>query len=497
MGCYPLSSFIHDISLDIDISGAPVTVSYPEGVFFAFSGKGSNAYISSYSTYYTIIVGALNTDGTLKWISRFPSSFQAEGDCYSPSLALGNIGDLYISFVTNAAIPGYANAVTYTPSPNSLPPYGTADVVLARINTVPTLSEEQISVAWAIQGAGLNGPSNQTVPCVAVDSLYGWVYIAYQSSGNIVPFVAIGKTNIILACFNVVTHARVWITGSQPSTGQLDLINCEEYNKNPSIVSDNAGSVYLAYEVTAKTPNGAPVSFKQIEVVKFSTVNLGEPLNPFYVGQYQWTLSATDTTLFVSQGVSEGPQLSYWNNVIYLSFLTTGTIVGGTKSASGHDIVMAALSTDRTLKWAVQGVTNSGPQMYYDVYSVRSCCDEMGNPHIAAVVKKVGSRDSVFVWKLNASSGVSLLSYTAPNEQAVYTLYGFALTDGKNAVLPSKSYEFTTVTISALKGMFYLGYITQHPVRPDENRGVPKQYGGISGFKLAMYAENMSAYKYL
>lgn len=466
MGLYPISYFNFDITVDIDISGSPAVLSSANGILFAFSGKGANAYVTASTQYYNMIVGQLNLDGTLRWMRVFPE-LQATSDCYSPSLAVGTTNDAYLAFTTNGAIPGYVNGSMFQPSPDSAPPYGDADVVLSRIDL------QNLSVSWAVQGAALNGPNNQTVPQVAVDTNYGWVYIVYQSSGNRFPYVVTGKSNILLACFNQV-GSLVWITGAQPQTNQVDNLNCAGYNKNPSIVTDNNGSVYIAYEVTAQTPNGAPVENQQIELVKYSTVNLNTPLNPLYVGRFQWTLSST-INLFTKQGQSSMPKLSYCNTVLLLSFLTTGVISCATHSSSGNDIVVAAIRTNQTLLWAIQGLTNTPPQTYYDVYAVSSCLDETGSPYVVAVVKKFGSRDSVFVWKLNQANGTSVLSCI--QNQGLYTVYGFALTDGKNAVMPSIPYNFTTISITAIQEKFFLGYATNTP---------PKS-SGVSGFSLTNY----------
>jgi hypothetical protein len=477
MAAFPIPNFNKDFSLSIDISGSPVLAQSPNGTYFAFSGKGRNLAlnIASYITYYSIFVGFVNKDGTLGWIQQM---IEIYGDCYSPSIVLGNSNDLYLAFVTNGAVTGFANGITYPPAPGALPPYGTEDVVLSRINTVSR------SVSWVIQGAGINGPNNETVPQLALDTTYGWIYLAYQSSGNISSYRAVGKTNIILSCFNTIVSTppglSIWTSGSQG-----DYINCTDYNKNPSIVTDNAGSVYLAYEVTAKTPNGAPVQQQQIEVVKFTTTNISDPSNPFYVGQYQWTLSTSGANLFVTNGLSSQPHLSYWNTTLYLSFVTSGTIAESTKSSSSNDVVVAAFRTNGVLLWAVQGLTNCCPQKYYDVYSVNSCVDEYGTPYIVAVVRKFGSRDSVLVWKLNQTNGVAAW------------VYGFALTDGKNAVWKSVSYEFTTVSIAAAQNIFYLGYTTLDPFSQTTANGQPLHYVGVSGFSQRNYADTMSAYNYI
>jgi hypothetical protein len=479
MAAFPIPNFNNDFSFSIDISGSPALTPTLGGTYFAFSGKGQNSELnlSSYLTYYSIFVGFLNKDGSLGWIQQ---SVQASGDCYSPSLALGNNNDLYLAFVTTGAIQSYTNGSSFPPAPGALPPYGNADIVLSRINTVTK------TVVWAIQGAGLNGPSNETVPKIAVDTTYGWVYLAYQSSGNIAPFNTIGKTNIILSCFNTIVSTppglSIWTTGAY--NGRVDSINCTGYNKNPSITTDNAGSVYLAYEVTAQAPNGAPVQQQQIEVVKFSSVNINTPTNPYYIGQYQWTLSTKGVTLFASNGMSSQPNISYFNTTLFISFLTSGIVPGATQSIS-NDVVIAAVRTNGTLSWVMQGLTNCCPQKYYDVYSVSSCIDEHGKPYVVAVVRKFGSRDSVLVWKLNPENG-----------SAIWT-YGFALTDGKNAVWPSKSYEFTTLSIVANNNIFYLGYTTLDPLPNTQPAGAPAHYVGISGFSQRNYADTMTAYSYI
>jgi len=481
MAAFPIPNFIKDFSLNIDISGSPALTTNQDGTYFAFSGKGNNIVlnVSSYLTYYSIFVGLVKKDGSLGWIQQM---IQASGDCYSPSLAIGNSNDLYLAFVTNGSVPGFANGITYPPAPGATPPYGTADVVLSRINTALQ------TVSWVIQGAGINGPSNETVPQIAVDTTYGWVYLAYQSSGNINPYYAVGKTNIILSCFNMIESTppglAVWTSGLQPGI-QLDYINCSEYNKNPSIVTDNAGNVYLAYEITAQTPNGAPVQQQQIEVVKFTTKNISDPTNPVYVGQYQWTLSTNGTNLFVTNGLSSQPHLSFCNTTLYLSFLTSGTIPGASKTSSSNDVVVASFRTNGVLRWVIQGLTNCCPQKYYDVYSVNSCTDENGTPYIVAVVRKFGSRDSVLVWKINQLTG------------AASWVYGFALTDGKNAIWPSVSYEFTTLSISAFQNIFYLGYTTLDPLTNTTASDNPLHYVGVSGFSQRIYADNMTAYNYI
>jgi len=495
MSSYPLSLFNRDLSLSIDISGSPALVSFPGGVYFAFSGKGTNTtlQVSSYLSYYSIFIGALNTNGSIAWIQNF-GPLQTAADCYSPHIAIGNANDLYVTYVTNGSIAGYHPGSYFSPSPGSLPPYGNADVVLARINTVNK------TVVWAVQGAGLNGPSNETVPQVAVDITYGWVYLAYQSSGNINPYTATGKTNIIVSCFNSISPSppgtAVWTSGYQSGV-QNDEINCTDYNKNPTIVTDNAGSVYVAYEVTTKAPNGAPVQGQQIELVKFTTTNINTPLNPLYVGRYQWTLSTSGTNIFVSNGKSYQPNLSCLNSTLYLSFLTSGAIPGGNHSPSGNDVVVAAIRTNGNLLWATQGLTNTCPQKYYDVYAVSSTIDELCAPYIVAVVKKFGSRDSVLVWRLNPENGKPTWTYTIPTGASTYLAYGFALTGGKNAVWPSKSYEFTTLSIAAYKGMFYLGYTTLDPIPNSATTITPNHYVGISGLSPRVYAENLSAYNYI
>ena len=481
MAAFPIPNFIKDISLSIDISGSTAFAPSSVGTYFAFSGKGRNFTlgISSYITYYSIFVGLINKDGTLAWIRQ---TVEIYGDSYSPSLVLGSSNDLYLAFVTTGAVPPFPNGNTFPPAPGALPPYGNADVVLARINTVSK------TVSWVIQGAGINGPSNETVPQLAIDTTYGWVYLAYQSSGNISPYEAVGKTNIILSCFNTILSTppglSIWTTGRQGGI-QTDYINCTDYNKNPSIVTDNAGSVYLAYEVTAQTPNGAPVQQQQIEVVKFTTTNINTSDEPVYVGQYKWTLSTIGTNLYVTNGLSSQPNLSYWNTNLYLSFLTSGTISGANKSSSSNDVVVAAFRTNGNLRWAVQGLTNCCPQKYYDVYSVSSCADENGIPYIVAVVRKFGSRDSVLVWKLNQANGVAVW------------VYGFALTDGKNAVWPSVSYEFTTLSIAARQNIFYLGYTTLDPLSISTADGKPLHYVGFSGFSQRIYADTLTAYNYM
>jgi len=478
MASYPIATFNYDaISLSIDILGSPVLLPYANGIYFAYSGKGENSFISSYSTYYSVFVGALNIDGSLQWISRFPSNLQTEGDCYSPSIALGRMGEIYLAFVTNKAIPGFNNMYDNLKNgyiscgDNCVQPLGYADIVLARINP------QTQSVVWATQSANLNSPNNETVPQVATDTTSNLVYISYQCSGNVGNNPALGKTNIVLSCFDHI-GTKLWTVGDA-------TINSTGTNSNPSIVTDNAGGVYLAYETTGTGPT------QQVEVVKFQSVYFGT-----YVPNYQWKLSVVDPRLVVSSGKSFMPQVSYQKQ-LYVSFLTSGSLPGNTHSVSGNDIVIAAVQPNGKIAWVEQGLYNVCPQKYYDVYSVRSCCDEYGSPYVAAVVKKYGSRDSVLCWKLDMNSAVSLWNYRVPDGLANYSAYGFALTGGKNAVWQSKPYEFITVNIAALGNKVYLGYTTPDKL-PNSALTIQSQnYVGISGFAIRHYAENTSAYGYI
>jgi hypothetical protein len=354
---------------------------------------------------------------------------------------------------------------------NCVQPLGYADVVLARIYPLTQ------SVLWATQSANLNSPNNETVPQVTTDTAKQLVYIAYQCSGNIANNAAIGKSNIVLSCFNT-SGNKLWTVSDA-------TINGTGINANPSIVTDNAGGVYLAYETTGTGPT------QQIEVVKYVSVYLGS-----YVSSYQWTLRLVDPGLLVTSGKSFMPQLSF-HKQLYVSFLTSGSLPGATHSASGNDIVIAAVKPTGKIAWVEQGLYNVCPQKYYDVYSVRSCCDEYGYPYVVAVVKKYGSRDSVLCWKLDMNSPSTHWKYVIPNGQGTYVAYGFALTDGKNAVWQSKPYEFTTVNIATLGNKVYLGYTTPDKLPNSPLTIRPKNYVGISGFAIRQYAENISAYRYI
>jgi hypothetical protein len=76
-------------------------------------------------------------------------------------------------------------------------------------------------------------------------------------------------------------------------------------------------------------------------------------------------------------------------------------------------------------------------------------------------------------------------------------VYGFALTDGKNAVWPSVSYEFTTLSIAARQNIFYLGYTTLDPLSQTTANGKPLHYVGVSGFSQRIYADTLTAYNYM
>ena len=120
------------------------------------------------------------------------------------SLVVGKNNDLYVAFVTPYCVYGCYNMETtpgwcpplYQPSPNSYGPY---DIVLARIN----YTTQSQSVAWVIQNAQINSVWDETSPQLAIDTNNGLLYIAYQTTGDILCYTAIGSSNVILSCFTL------------------------------------------------------------------------------------------------------------------------------------------------------------------------------------------------------------------------------------------------------------------------------------------------------
>lgn len=446
--CDELDSILH-----CDISGVPVYSPHSSGTYFAVAARGTMNGQHSNQNYFNIFVGSTDLSGNVLWTETFAEDLQPNTNAWNPYLVTGPNDELFIVFSTDGNIQGGFNI-------------GGIDNVLARIDVIANVPQ----VVWAQQNMFFNSALNDITPVLAIDTQFNYLYLAWTREN--------GTEQIFVSCFNF-QGTQYWITLQAPY--RTDYINNSGPNRAPSITTDNDGSVYVAYE-TSGVRSSVTIPYQQIDVVKFTTVPGVQ-----YSYNFDWVLSERlpNTDLWAIDGYCYKPSISYVQDKLIMSFLTSGTITSHT--GSELDIVIASLSAAGTIYWVRQGLPYGIPIQNIVQFSLST----MG-PYIylSAVTNIQTTQDSVIVWKLNNFDGTLMWNYNT------LTAYGYAKTNGPNAVFESASYSFFNTSIQAAYGRLYLSAFTFSSLEPLPVL-VPPRWFTLSELGERNYAPNYNAYSYL
>ena len=365
-------------------------------IYFAAAVQGTNPTAGN-TTSSNIAVGSISPNGVLLWYQFFPELLVATNQS-QVSLVIGVNQDLYVAFTTPGSTPQNTNMSAvpiFCPCLNA----GPLDVVVARINIIQTIPK----VAWVIQNARINSCSNEYNSKVAIDTQFGLLYIVLQTGGSVNCNVPVGAPNLLLSCFT--------LGGQQLWLETQTAINGTGANTNPAIVTDNQGNLYLAYETTATIQGGAPIATQQVEMVKFQTTLAPSGQTAMY--SRTWVLSGINGgDIFSVAGVSSSPVLAFNNNLIFLGFLTTGSVDGAIPTGSEHDLVMCAITPAGIVSWIRQGsMFNQLPYFYLDAAQPYVTTDNLGNVLVSLLTYSAiptAGNQNIFIFKLNQSTGINM-----------------------------------------------------------------------------------------
>jgi hypothetical protein len=443
---YPRPDWTRAITATLDISGTPTLLVNPanDGVFYAVTARGTVGSVGDTGTY-SVVVGALDSTGAPLWYFRDPSLVTASSDT-QPQLALGLSGELYLSFVTQGSIPGFRNAADVPSLCGSCgSTSGRDDIVLARINGATTGAP---TVAWRVQDAYLNSCNNENAVRLHYDNATGRIFLAYQCSGATLCNVAIGTANILVVCY----HPDGYLTWSY----QGDLMNGVGNNRKPSIATDASGNVFVTYTVTAAVAGGGTLRGTQdVEVIRLHVE--GTPLRV----ERDWILSASTVVNAAAGATNTDPAIAVDSSrsALYLAFSTTGTVPGGTKTATISDIVFASIDT-RTgaLNWLEQKADyNEVSYRFNSVDSIVATLNQYGALFIAAHAVDSAGRDMIVMYRLDPPTGDSSWYFRVTIAE-VYRAYvpASAFTPPFTAVTATA--VFSPPTISVWAGHLYVGF---------------------------------------
>jgi hypothetical protein len=442
----------NEISFDVGNMGTPaIATGTDQSIYFAAFVKGNNGSLTTppptiqygYNLFatasqsYNLVVGKYFPGGPfqLVWYQHFFNLTTTE-DSTELSMAIGKDNELYVAFTTTGSTPLNLN-MSLVPAFGSCKctTIGYKDIVLARINT-----NGNPSVAWLIQSAYINSCNDESAPQVAVDTQNGLLYLAYQCNKNILCNPAIGLTNVLISCFDVYGK-QLWI---ETNSHQNSVGN----NDNPTIAADLSGGVYIAYETTDTVSGGQTVTGRQIEMVKFQNNITAYAVISGY--SRSWVLSSI-SNIFATGGNSTSPVLTFKDNILYLAFTTTGTVQGGTRTASTRDIVIASLTKNGGRNWIKQGSQFNQPSyVYTDCSSPYITTDNYGFVYVSLLTTS-GSFGNVLLFKLDIGTGTPFYNSVDKFGNS-YNVYTLARQYGPNAVFPipttSGSFSKTVVTFN-------------------------------------------------
>jgi hypothetical protein len=435
-----------------DISGTPGLVVGPaDEVYFAFSSRGTVGNLPSVGTY-QIVVGCVNSTGVVQWIRRFPQLVSNSVDS-QPGLALGNTGELYITFVTIGALPGKVNGLN-APSfcGGCGASQGPEDIVVARINGAVAGIP---SVAWVVQDLSINSCSVETRPRILYDSFLNRLLLTYTSSGAIICQVKVGSLNVVVNCLDPISGGNVWVF-------QSNLVNSGGFNQDPSVAVDSAGGVYIAYTTTNQVIGGAvvPPGAQNVEVIKITAS--GSPL----VINRNWILSSINNVNPVGGTINSNPTIAFdtINNRLFLAWITTGIVPGGSNPyLPNPSIVFASINgTTGILNWLKQSpVYNEGSYRYSSISLPIFTLDVNGVPYVAAsAVQDITGEGMIFMYRLDPLNGNSGWIYFQSSIAVRAYLPAIDSADTPNTAFRVGA-NYSGPWISVRSGNLYVAFVNQ------------------------------------
>lgn len=459
------------ISADLDNAGTPaITVGSDESVYFAIPTKSTTDPL-----WYTITVGKLASTGALRWKRTFPELVTST-DNIQPTLVLGAGGELFVAFMTTGSVLDRLN-MAYVPnfcSDCSAVSY--KDIVLARIDQ-PTPTSA--SLIWYLQDATMNSCADETAPQLAIDSTNRLLYMTWQSTKNIQCYPSIGSNNILLACFGY-DGVQKWLEamGNINATAQT--------NENPVVAASQEGQVTVAWETRGAVTGGASPTGKQVEVVSYQT-DVGNPIS------YSKVWVGSSISNIFANGNSYSPTLaSTKDGVLYLAFLTEGTVAGGTRTASAQDLVTVSLNKYGGLRWMMQGpVYNNGPTAYTSASNPYITVDTWGNPYASLQA----DNSKILLFRFDYRNGNIQWSYT--ESPTTYNAYGYALTGAPFSVFPTSAGSYSKTALAIYNASMYVATTVANPLTaPGQARSSPNNDLVITSMKQALYT-SLTPYQYI
>jgi hypothetical protein len=299
-----------------------------------------------------IVIFQMDTNGNLLWILQQPLFNTSTNDTF-PSINIDINGSLSITYFTaSGTVSGGTNS-------------GTNDIIVFKLGGAipsvpiltanPTTGNAQLTFNWT---PGASGGSAITGYVLTDGSLY------YYPASNSTSFTATFLNNYTIYTFRLASvnanGISSFATFNSASPVQLSSIPSVQWirqypsvstvgtDQTPSIVSDSSGNTYITYTTTGGAVSGGTASGNNDIVVFKLDSN----------GVIQWIKQERVMNSSLADQVSIIAIDSSSN--IYVTYLTGGTVSGGT-AAAGNNVVVFKMDTNGTLLWIRQQVVMSTP----------------------------------------------------------------------------------------------------------------------------------------
>jgi hypothetical protein len=256
-----------------------------------------------------------NTPPSLLWLKQYPSVSTVGNDSV-PNIVSDSSGNTYITYWTSGGtVSGGTNAG------------GAGDIVVFKLDS-------NGSILWIKQERIMNSSGVDQVPVIALDDLADNIYVSYQTSGTVSGGTAIAGNNIVVFKMNS-SGTLLWIQ-QQPS------MSTPGGDEPRGIVTDSSGNVYVSYLSTSGAASGGTNFNNTFDIIVFK-------LNTS--GVLQWI---RQQTAFNSNGNDLYPSISIDLSAnVYIAYQAPGVTSGGTLFGP-QDIIVFKMDSSGTLVWTRQ-----------------------------------------------------------------------------------------------------------------------------------------------
>lgn len=179
----------------------------------------------------------------LKWAEQ-NSTFNTTAPDYVPSITVDTAQNAYIAYsTTGGVIPGGSAT-------------GQDDIVVFKLDSTG-------ATQWAVQNASISTTGRDNNPSIAVDSVNNFVYVAYQTYGDVSGGGGsnLESPSIVLLQLNATDGSVIWARQNTVSASMGS-------DQNPSIAVDLCGNICLTYYTTGTYPGNNHLGSNDIVVVK-------------------------------------------------------------------------------------------------------------------------------------------------------------------------------------------------------------------------------------